>query len=114
MTSQDHRQRRSELGPYTVSSNPSYALTLTANPSGAGTLGGSGSYTSGTAVSLTETPGAGYCFVNWSSDSGGTTILSRKQSYSYTMPAADTTVYANFVKAVFYEGFEGLNRSTTG
>jgi len=25
------------------------------------------------------------------------------------MPAADTTLYANFARAIFYDGFEGMN-----
>ncbi len=89
---------------------PCYTLTLTAQPAGAGNLGGGGSYPGGS-VSLSETPNAGFCFMNWSSDSGGSTILTRKGSWTYTMPSADTILYANFTKAVFYEGFEGLNAS---
>ncbi|MBA4365764.1 MAG: hypothetical protein C0398_07210 [Coprothermobacter sp.] len=54
----------------------SFTLTTTSSPPTGGTIGRSPdapSYASGTAVTLTATPAAGYRFVNWSGDLTGST-----------------------------------------
>jgi uncharacterized repeat protein (TIGR02543 family) len=54
-----------------------YTLTLTANPSGGGTInavpppGGDGKYAYGTVVTLTANAATGYGFNNWSGDASG-------------------------------------------
>jgi uncharacterized repeat protein (TIGR02543 family) len=49
-----------------------YSLTTNANPVAGGSVSGSGTYNSGTVVTVTATPAAGYTFVNWSGDASGT------------------------------------------
>jgi len=68
-----------------------YTLTVNINPPGAGSVTPSGgSYTSGTVVTLTETPIASYKFVNWSGDATGS-----GSSVTVTMNS-NKTVTANF------------------
>ncbi|HYE88013.1 MAG TPA: hypothetical protein VEA16_16735, partial [Vicinamibacterales bacterium] len=44
---------------------PHYAITLNANPAGAGTLSGAGTFMQGTEHTVTAAPTTGYVFVNW-------------------------------------------------
>ncbi|HOP03091.1 MAG TPA: hypothetical protein PL017_03610 [Tenuifilaceae bacterium] len=73
---------------------PTYTLTVTVSPEGAGTVTGAGEYEEGKVVALTATANEGYEFVNWTI---GDTELSTEASYSYTTTAADVTITANFV-----------------
>ncbi len=76
---------------------PTYTLTLQASPVGGGTVSnnsGTGPYPAGTAVSVTASPSSGYAFKNWTVNS---TEVSTSASYTYTMPASDTVITANFV-----------------
>ncbi|QIL75328.1 InlB B-repeat-containing protein [Hymenobacter sp. HDW8] len=61
---------------FTQTPPTTYTLTTTASPTAGGTIGrvpNAGSYASGTVVSLTATPAAGYVFSGWSGDATGTT-----------------------------------------
>ncbi len=71
----------------------SYALTLAVDPADSGTVTGEGNYYEGATVPLTANYAAGYQFVNWTE---GTTEVSTEPSFDYTMPAAATTLTANF------------------
>lgn len=54
-----------------------FTLTVSVNPSGAGTVSFSppgGSYDSGTSVTLTASANSGYTFDNWSGDASGTSV----------------------------------------
>ncbi|MDX9846780.1 MAG: hypothetical protein RBT74_07360 [Tenuifilaceae bacterium] len=73
--------------------DPTYTLTLTVNPTGAGVVTGAGEYTEGTAVTLTATPNEGYSFVNWTI---GDTELSAEADFSYTTTAGNVDIWANF------------------
>ena len=73
---------------------PVYTLTLAVNPDGTGTVTGAGDYTAGTQVAVTATPNEGYIFLNWT-DAGGNEVSS-EANFTYTMPAADVTLTANF------------------
>ena len=106
----DHFETWEELGD-TVSTDPDYSFTATANhtlvanfelnnytisasantPAG-GTLSGAGSYTYGATVKMHANPSAGYHFVNWTE--GGTPVSS-DPDYSFTAKA-DRTLVANF------------------
>ena len=44
---------------------PTYTLTVTARPAGAGTITGGGTYNAGSAVEVTQTPNSGYVFAGW-------------------------------------------------
>ncbi|MBQ5797803.1 MAG: S-layer homology domain-containing protein, partial [Firmicutes bacterium] len=76
----------------TTVSEIEYAITVTANPSAGGTISGTGSYTSGTAVTLTATPNTGYKFVNWTKDS---VEVSTSASIEITV-TGDAAYVANF------------------
>ncbi len=73
---------------------PLYSITVTTNPTGAGTINLSpvptGGYPSGIAVTLTATPFAGYRFSSWSGDVSGTNPV-----ITLTMNA-NKAVVANF------------------
>jgi len=74
-----------------------YTLNVQVNPLGGGSAadsGNAGAYEAGAAVSLTAAANAGYVFVSWTS---GGTIISREAAFSYTMPAANTSITANFL-----------------
>lgn len=59
---------------------PTYTISANADPIGAGTVSGGGSYAAGTSVTLTATPNSGYRFVGWVE--GGTTV-STNTSYIF-------------------------------
>ena len=69
-----------------------YALTVSASPSGGGSVSGGGTYNSGAVVAVTATPGAGYAFDRWSGDCTGSGAC------SVTMNAP-RSVTAHFVRA---------------
>ncbi len=87
-----------------------YDLTLIAVPTAGGTPTGAGSKPFGSSVTVEATANSGYFFLNWTDDTGA--VKSRKQSYTFTMPGNDVSLNANYVKAIFAEGFEGLATGT--
>ncbi len=70
-----------------------YTVSLTVNPDGAGTVSGGGEYEEGDQVSLSATAMAGFDFVNWTSDGD---VLSSDADYTFSMPAEDLDIVANF------------------
>jgi len=70
-------------------------LTLVAEPDGAGTLTGARLYTEGASVAIKATAADNYEFVKWTL-ADGTTEVSTEANFSYTMPAAATTLKAHF------------------
>ncbi len=73
---------------------PKYVLDLDVNPSEAGITSGSNEYQAGTEVPISATANAGYAFVNWTD--GNSNIVSSLANFTYTMPANDVTLTANF------------------
>ena len=71
-----------------------YTLTTQVNPIGSGTVTGAGEYTYGSQVTLTATPNEGYSFVSWTNAQNET--VSTQPEYSFTMPAENITLTANF------------------
>ncbi len=71
-----------------------YALILAVEPEGTGTVSGAGEYVEGATVPVSATPAEGYQFVNWTDTDGAT--ISTQASFTFTMPAAATTLIANF------------------
>jgi pectate lyase len=67
-----------------------YILSTAVSPASGGTVMGAGTYTAGTAVTLTATPATGYTFTGWSGAATGTS-----PSISVTMDA-NKSVTANF------------------
>lgn len=90
-----------------------YKLTLTSNPTEGGSItnntGGGPYYEENTEISLTAEANSGYTFVNWTI---GGIEQSTNSSFSYTMPAADITLVANFIEScytpTYIENFDGL------
>jgi uncharacterized protein (TIGR02145 family)/uncharacterized repeat protein (TIGR02543 family) len=71
-----------------------YNLNLEVNPSGAGVVNGAGQYEAGEQVNIAAEANLGWDFVNWTDEDG--TEVSALPSFSYTMPAEDLTLTANF------------------
>ncbi len=70
-----------------------FAVILANSPAAGGTNTGSGSYASGTSVTISASPNTGYTFVNWTE---GTTVISTSASYTFVITASRTLV-ANYV-----------------
>jgi uncharacterized repeat protein (TIGR02543 family) len=84
----------------TIPALPSSArsLTMAVNPAGTGTatdLTNASPYAAGVQVSIKAVPAAGYRFVNWTAPAGSFTNASSATT-TFTMPAQDVTVTANF------------------
>jgi uncharacterized protein (TIGR02145 family)/uncharacterized repeat protein (TIGR02543 family) len=77
-----------------IKTPPTYNLNLDVNPAGAGTVTGAGQYQAGQQVNITAAANLGWAFVNWTDDDG---IVSEAPNFTYTMPASDVTLTANFV-----------------
>ncbi|HZK25601.1 MAG TPA: InlB B-repeat-containing protein [Oscillospiraceae bacterium] len=67
-----------------------YQVTVT---SANGTVTGAGSYEAGAQVTLQATPKDGFDFVNWTDAENK---VSTQNPYTFTMPAADVTITANY------------------
>lgn len=85
-------------GFYTKSTpaDPLYSLYFEVQPFGTGTavdVTNAGPYTAGTQVSVLATPNEGYEFTSWMRNG---LVLSTNPSYIFTMPAAHTSLRANF------------------
>ena len=70
-----------------------YTVTVVADPAEMGTVTEGGEYKAGETIMLTATANAGYRFVNWTKDSE---VLSSDASFTYTVPAENVTIVANF------------------
>jgi uncharacterized repeat protein (TIGR02543 family) len=73
---------------------PVYVLSLIVSPDGAGNTAGAGSYTANSTVSVTAYNNFGFDFVNWTDADGQ--LVSSFPEYTFTMPANDLTLTANF------------------
>ena len=69
-----------------------FAVVLSSNPVAGGTNTGSGAYTTGTAVTITATPNAGYTFISWTENG---TVVSTSPSFQFAI-AANRTLIANY------------------
>jgi uncharacterized repeat protein (TIGR02543 family) len=69
-----------------------FAVNLSSNPVAGGTTNGTGSFSSGSTVTVTALPNPGYSFVNWT-DAG--TIVSTSSSYQFIL-TANKTLVANY------------------
>ncbi|MED9782204.1 MAG: S-layer homology domain-containing protein [Peptococcaceae bacterium] len=74
--------------------------TLTVNLNGGSGSTTSGEYTAGEVVTINAGSKAGYRFAGWTASSGGTFADASSASTTFTMPASDVTVTAQFEKAV--------------
>lgn len=71
-----------------------YTVTTSSNPSAGGTItqSGSGTYSSGSSVTLTAAPASGYTFTNWTENG---TAVSTEANYTFTINS-NRTLTANF------------------
>ena len=74
---------------------PSNTLTITSNPIEGGSTSGSGSYYSGSIVTISAIANSGYHFVNWTGDIG--TIANPESSTTTITMNGNYSVQANFV-----------------
>jgi uncharacterized repeat protein (TIGR02543 family) len=89
-----------------------YTIAVSASPAGSGTVTGGGTYNSGTSVTVTATPNAGYAFVDWTD---GASQVSTNTSYNFTA-SANRTLVANFIGiyTVSTSSSPAIGGSTTG
>lgn len=82
------------LDKFTVGQAMTFNLTLNANPEQGGTVSGAGQYAAGQQLQLVATPSTGYMFEKWTDAQGNQ--ISTQASFTYTMPAQDISLTANF------------------
>ncbi|MCU7651786.1 S-layer homology domain-containing protein [Acutalibacter sp. LFL-21] len=70
--------------------------TLTVNLNGGSGSTADGEYTEGTAVPIDAGSRSNYRFAGWTSSNGGSFASASSASTTFTMPAADTTITANW------------------
>jgi uncharacterized repeat protein (TIGR02543 family) len=90
----------------TIPALPSSArnLTMAVSPAGTGNatdVTNASPYAAGVQVSIKAVPAAGYRFVNWTAPAGSFTNASSATT-TFTMPAQDVTVTANFEQGAEY------------
>lgn len=115
----DHPQNSSDSRVSTVEitfnsyslATPKYTLTLNKD-AGISRVSGAGSYEAGTYITATATPASGYTFRNWTNSSG--TAISTNSSYSFYMPAGNTTYTANSNLTSYTVNYNAGNYSTGG
>jgi hypothetical protein len=73
--------------------NPvTYTIAASASPAAGGTVGGGGTFASGSSQTVTATANSGYTFTNWTVNGS---VVSSSPNYSFTL-AANLTLVANF------------------
>ncbi|TVQ08063.1 MAG: T9SS C-terminal target domain-containing protein [Bacteroidetes bacterium] len=75
-----------------------YAVNLQINPEGTGSASGAAYYPEGATVNLQAQPALNYLFENWTQNGS---VVSDVPVYTFTMPAEDLTLTANFVPFQF-------------
>ncbi|GAB2986458.1 hypothetical protein GCM10027049_27360 [Mucilaginibacter puniceus] len=80
---------------YAVVAPGQFAVAVSSNPAIGGTTTGSGSFASGSSVTVTATPNVGYTFTNWTE--GG--IQSTNASYTFNINA-NRNLVANFTPGI--------------
>ena len=94
--------------PVTINCITNYTITTSANPSGAGTVTGGGTYSDGSTATLTATPNTGWAFDSWKEN--GTTV-STNATYTFVVNA-DRTLEAVFTQV--YTITTNINPSGAG
>jgi Divergent InlB B-repeat domain len=97
-------------GAYSITANfvAIYGLTISSTPGGNVTTPGEGTFTydAGTVVNLVATPSVAYRFVNWTAPAGLFGNVTAAET-TFTMPAQNVTVTANFEDLMDY--YRGLH-----
>lgn len=95
----------SSAATLTVTAKPAYTVTVNANPTEGGTVTvnsstSPASVTAGSTVNLVATANEGYRFTGWTFSDNITDADSSSANTTFTMPAGDVTVTAQFAKVV--------------
>ncbi len=83
---------KSLVANFTLIPPAQYAVVISSNPLAGGATFGSGSYVTGTNVTIIESPNPGYTFVNWTENGN---VISTNSSYQFNINSNRTFV-ANF------------------
>lgn len=87
----------SQAATLTVQAKPAYTVTVNANPTEGGTANADRQTAAeAETVTLTATPNSNYRFVGWTSDGGVTFADASSLSTTFTMPAGNVTITANW------------------
>lgn len=73
-----------------------YSISVSVNPTNAGTVGGGGSYAYGSQATISATANSGWNFVNWTENGN---IVSTSAGYSFTVNG-NRTLIANFTQQI--------------
>ena len=106
----------SDSKEFTISINEETKYSLTVDLNGGNGTTTDGQYTKGTVINIDAGTKSGYRFTGWTSSNGGTFADASSAKTTFTMPAKDTTITANWKKkssggSVF---FWDLNFDTNG
>lgn len=82
-----------------------YTLTLVADPLVGGTVNGSGLYEAGEEIPVSAQASAGYQFINWTQNG---VEIANTSAFTFTMPAGDVTLVANFEQQPCNPGLRGF------
>ena len=91
-TSEPRELTEGDVWTFNTQTQP-FTLTLNRNNNAWGIVAGGGTYVAGQVANIQATPTAGYRFVHWTH---GGTIISTQANHSYTMPAENVTLVADF------------------
>ncbi len=83
---------RALVATFTLIPPTQFAVMLSSNPVAGGSTFGSGSYNTGTNVTVIESPNPGYTFVNWTENG---TVVSTNPSFQFAI-SGNRTFVANF------------------
>lgn len=81
-----------------VNAKPMYILSLDVNLAEGGAVAGEGQFEEGEQVTVYATPAEGFIFLRWTDEQG--VEVSSDTQYSFSMPAMDLTLTANFQSTV--------------
>ena len=107
---------RTLVANFTLIPPAQFAVVTSSLPAIGGATFGSGSYVTGTVVTVIESPNPGYTFLNWTE---GSTIVSTSSSYQFTINS-NRTLVANFtlvpplLYAVILSANPSIGGTTTG
>lgn len=97
MTSASGVSVTSDAATLTVTAKPTYTVTVNANPTEGGTANADRQTAAeAETVTLTATPNSNYRFTGWTSVGGGAFADASSPSTTFTMPAGDVTITANW------------------
>ncbi|MGC9146062.1 MAG: InlB B-repeat-containing protein [Nitrososphaeria archaeon] len=113
-TAQSGSFKVTQSGYVTGNYQKQYYLNMSVSPSGAGTVSpGSGWYSAGSTVQISESPNPGYAFVGWTGNGTGSyTGPSTSATITMNSPITEVANYVKYVTLTF--SATGLNSSATG